>query len=127
MSIEISRFPEIGTIVFVFKDPLDPLTDPPVSKQAVVEFQHEMNSSIVRIIDFNQCTLDFGLFVHGMGQDMNGAGGFKDPNIITYLVSTSPLAKMSVESIKQQDQYGKVAAVELFETRDAALERARQR
>lgn len=127
MTIETERFPEARAIVVIFKDPLHPADDPPKVKQSVVDFEHEMNGPICRILDFNQCTLDFGVIVQGLGHDLDGEGGFKDPNITTYFVSTNPLTKLGVESIKQQNQYGNVTAVELFETREAAIESAKKK
>ncbi len=62
--------------------------------------------------------------VQGMGIEINREGGSNDPGVTTYFVVNDDMHKLGVQSLQQQDQYGK-APVQFFMSCDEAIEHAK--
>ncbi|HML23407.1 MAG TPA: hypothetical protein PKD09_17255 [Aggregatilinea sp.] len=120
MAMQIEQVPGEPIIIVHFTGWVEPLevVDPMLEK--VVAFKRETQQHVYRILDFSQAQLDFGEMVQGMGSEVNREGGSNDPDVTTMFVVSDDLHKLGVQSIQQQDQYGK-APVSFFMSCDEAV------
>lgn len=124
MAQQIEQIPGHPIVVVHFTGWIDPIAEVAPMLEKVVGFKRQVKGHVYRILDFSQAELDFGEMVQGMGSEINREGGSNDPDVTTLFVVSDEIHKLGVQSIKEQDQYGK-APVQFFTSCDEAIEHAK--
>lgn len=121
MALQISRLTDLPVIIFDYTGSINPEKDIDTTLQEVVAFKKERGGGVYRVIDLTKMQLNFSDMMVAMAVERGRDGGANDPDVTTVFAATGDLYSMGVESLRGQEQYGKVM-VHMFPTREAAMD-----
>lgn len=120
MTLSYKTLKDAPVVIVTVETPVDPVNDPKDATKWVSKFQKERGGKVWRITDYSNVKLTLGQVVEGMPNDT----GFRDPNVVNYIVGTDYMTKTIAEGYKQK-QYGGVE-VKIFDTLEKAIATARK-
>ncbi|MBI5958384.1 MAG: hypothetical protein HY866_06610 [Chloroflexi bacterium] len=121
MAMQISRLTDFPVIIFDFSGSFDPEKDIEAILQEVIVFKKERSGGVYRVLDLTKMQLNFSDMMVAMAVERGRDGGANDSDVTTIFAATGDLYTMGVESLRGQEQYGKVM-VHMFPTREAAMD-----